>query len=72
MADKWYDDATLLRNFTAAMIEAGVEDSQDILRKPHKYNDEFEAWVDNGYPDEEGDEGWDEFVSAITSEEEGE
>lgn len=70
----WYNDASLLRNFADALSNAGVlEDSDDFsafMRKPQRYNDEYEAWKEAEYPSDDSDDGWDDFVDAISVDDE--
>lgn len=76
-ADRWYDDVRLTVGLTNALIEAGyLEDNseiqeflQELRKKPQKFNDEFDAWQEAGYPDDEGEDGWTDFTNAISSEE---
>jgi hypothetical protein len=66
----WYDDSRLLIDFAKALAWAGVvEDMSDVLDKPYKYDEEFDAWKEAGYPSEEDTE-WDDFVTAVKGEEE--
>lgn len=73
MATQWYHDANEIRTFQQALIDAEVlEDSEDMkafLTHPQRYNNEYRAWEEAGYP-QETDDTWDEFVQAIGSEDE--
>lgn len=73
MAEKWYNDSNEVRTFVTALIDAEVlQDGEDIkaaLSHPQRYNDEYNAWAENGYPTE-GDTTWDDFVDAVTTEDE--
>ncbi len=75
-ADKWYDDARLTRAFCNALIEAGYLESNEEIRefnkKPQKFDDEYDAWAEAGFPDDANEDGWTEFVEAISTEEESE
>lgn len=70
MAEQWYSDSTLLRNFGKILTAAGVmEDSDDLtafLDQPQRYNEFYEAWSAAGFPTE-NDENWDEFVELVSS-----
>ena len=72
MAEVWYQDVNLLSSFGTVLKDAGVledaDDFRDYLNKPFKYNDEYDAWEEAGFPDE-GTDNWDTFVDAISSEE---
>lgn len=67
----WYNDAQLIRNFAEALANAEVlEDSDDFVafnRKPQRYNEEYTIWEQAGFPTNEDDDGWEEFVDGITS-----
>lgn len=65
----WYDSAIVLRDFADAMVEAGaVEDPQVIMSKPYKFTTEYTIWKSSGYPSDEEDEGWAEFISGLNGE----
>lgn len=64
MADVWYNDAMQLRDFANALSQAEYADDDAVLRKPYKYDAEFEAWKANGCPSPDDGE-WDEFVNAL-------
>ena len=72
-SDKWYNDSNLVSSFGTALIDASVlEDTEafkSYLNKPFKFNAEYEAWEEAGYPTTE-DDNWDEFVEAISTDEE--
>jgi len=65
----WYDDPTILRGFAAALTAANVLESQEefsgFFNFPQRYNEFYEAWEENDFPDPEN-EKWDDFVDAVT------
>jgi hypothetical protein len=71
----WIDSGATVRKFLNVLIDAeaieNIEDVQQFLNKPERYNEVYEAWDDAGFP-ESDDENWDEFVSTITDEEDDE
>lgn len=65
MANEWYTDALLLRDFAVAAVEAGIADDKvEVFEKPYRFNDEYTVWAENGYPAPE-DANWDEFVTNL-------
>lgn len=68
---KWYNDRTLLVNFSTALIDAGVledtDEVKDYFARPYRYDEYFDAWREAKYPMED-DEGWDDFVNSIDNE----
>ena len=70
MADQWYSDATLVRNFCNVLIAAGtLEDTDDVstfMSQPQRYSEFYTAWEAAGFPVED-DENWDEFVELVSS-----
>lgn len=68
----WYDNATVLRGFQAALVEAGVltesEEIKGFLSHPQRYNEYYDAWEENDFPDPEHD-NWDDFVAAVSDDE---
>lgn len=69
MADKWYEDLVILRDFADALENAGVvEDKTVVFQKPYRFQAEYEVWAENDYPDQ-SDETWDDFVKALSGEE---
>ena len=73
MADLWYHDSYLVDGLAEALTNAEVfESANDILefrKKPQKYTAYYEAWEEAGFPDNEDDEGWEEFSEAVASDE---
>ena len=72
MASNWYPDSKLA-SFAEALVQSGIlEDSDEFvqfMRKPQLYDDMYDSWVEAGHPNE-GEDGWDEFVDAISEDEE--
>lgn len=70
---EWYSDRVLLTNFGQVLVSAEILETTDqmkrFFREPYRYNDLFEAWKENGYPQEE-DEEWDDFIAQIDTGEE--
>jgi len=66
MADLWYNDAMQLRDFANALESAEYVDADVVLRKPYKFDAEFEAWKSNRCPNPEDGE-WDEFITALNA-----
>jgi len=70
----WYNDPNLVRGFGEALSNAGMlEDSDDFaafLRKPQRYNSEYDAWESCGYPTGEDEDGWDDFVEQLSNSDE--
>lgn len=62
----WYDDALKLRDFADALEKADYADASDILKKPYRFDDEYEIWRDNDYPNPE-DKNWDDFIEGLTN-----
>ena len=60
----WYDDALRLRDFAEALQDAEYADSDDILRKPYRFDAEFEIWKNNNFPASD-DAEWDDFIAAL-------
>lgn len=72
MAEQWFDNAQLSRSFQAALINADSLDMDnlgDFLSSPQQWQEEYEAWQDAGFPNDDSDNGWDQFVDAISSDE---
>lgn len=69
MAEYWFTDTETLRNFGSVLTTADIlsdsEEFTNFLTKPFEYNDMYDKWMELDMP-EEGDEKWDEFVDAIT------
>lgn len=65
----WYDDPTLVRGLGNALASADVlenqQEFQEYFTYPQRYNEFFEAWEENNFPDPEHD-NWDAFVEAIS------
>jgi len=74
MADQWYSDNKLVTSFGEALANAGVlNDSDDFkmfLKSPMRYNDAFNAWSEAGYPTDDSEDGWDDFLEALPDEDE--
>lgn len=67
----WYDDALVLRDFANALVEAEyLEDARIVLTKPYRFTAEYNAWKNAEYPTSDDDEGWEEFIQALNTEEE--
>lgn len=70
----WYNDNSLLRSFGQALANADVltegEEFAAYLAKPQKYNDTETVWEACGYPTDEADDGWEDFIGSIGEEEE--
>ena len=70
----WYNDVSLLRGFGQALATAeALTDSEEFvafMSKPQKYDDAFASWADCGYPTDESDDGWDDFVTSLGDDEE--
>ncbi len=62
----WYDDALRLRDFAKALEDAEYADSDDILRKPYRFDSEYEIWAANNYPASDDPE-WDDFIAALNA-----
>lgn len=60
----WYDDALKLRDFANALEQAEYADETDVLKKPYRFDTEYEVWAKNDFPSPE-DANWDDFVSAL-------
>lgn len=73
MAERWYNDASLFRSFGSALVNAEVlEDTEDVngfFTHPQRYNQFYIEWENAGFPNNE-DAGWDDFVDAISEDEE--
>ena len=73
MADLWYHDSYLVDGLAEALTNAEVfESANDILefrKKPQKYTAYYEAWEDQGFPSSEDDANWDDFVEAVSEDE---
>jgi hypothetical protein len=67
----WYDDSLKLRDFASALQEAEYADEDDVLKKPYKFDNEYEKWVKADYPSPE-DPNWDDFIEALNEQVEGE
>ena len=62
----FYDDPLRLRDFAKALEQAELADENDVLKKPYKFESEYEAWADNGFPTQEDPE-WDSFIDALNA-----
>lgn len=67
----WYDDNKLVAGLSNALVEAEVfEEASDVtefLRRPFKYNEHYDAWEAAGFPEDDNDDGWEDFVAAVGS-----
>ena len=64
----WHEDTKQLIDFARAMKNAGVvEEMDDVLARPYRYQEYYDSWAANGHPQEDDSE-WDEWISAITPE----
>ena len=70
----WYNDAKLLSGLGQALATATIlEDSDDFtayMAKPQRYDEFYDAWKEAGYPTAEDDDGWEDFVNAVSEDEE--
>lgn len=70
----WYDDLTLVSGLGSALINAEVltdsEDYKNFLLKPMRYNSYYNAWEEAGFPTDEDDDEWNDFIEAISMEDE--
>lgn len=64
MAEIWYNDALRLRDFADALESAEYADSDDVLKKPYRFDDEYEVWKNNNSPSPEDGE-WDNFIAGL-------
>ena len=66
----WYHDRYLVDGLATALTNAEVfSDASDVtafLAKPQKYNDYYDVWAEADFPTNEDDDGWTEFVEAVT------
>lgn len=69
MANNWYPDSRLA-SFVQALVNAEqIEDTEDLVlfvTKPQAYDEVYAAWEDNGSPSSDEEDGWDDFITAIT------
>lgn len=74
MATAWYSDSTKLHGLLEALCNAGIletaEEVKSYLKTPMRYDDEYNAWAEAGYPITEDDEGWEDFTAAFVENEE--
>lgn len=70
----WYEKANKVQAFVDALTEAGVLESATevnaFVRKPWKFDEEYIAWANNGFPSDESEDGWSEFIDALENDEE--
>lgn len=72
MPTNWHDDSKQLSDFAVCMEKAGVvESATDVISRPYRYTEQFEAWAECGFPFED-DESWDDWIKVVVSEEEAE
>ena len=63
----WHDDTKQLIDFARAMKDAGaVEEMDDVISRPYKYQAYYDLWAENDYPQED-DEEWEAWVNAIAT-----
>lgn len=62
----FYDDALKLRDFAEALEQAEYADADDVIRKPYKFEKEYEVWAANSYP-QPTDGEWDEFIVGLNA-----
>lgn len=70
----WYDSLKQFSSFLKVMIAAVFDDVQQIVEfidNPQLYDDEYTEWANTGYPTE-NDKNWDDFIAAISSDDEDE
>ena len=60
----WYDDALRLRDFARSLEDAEYADSDDVLRKPYRFDEEYAVWKANNCPASD-DAEWDDFIAAL-------
>lgn len=64
----WHDNPKELADFADACERAGItESATDVLRKPYKFEEIHDLWVQYDFPSEE-DENWDDFVKSLNDE----
>lgn len=72
MAGNWYPSPDT-GSFIEALINADVlQDTADVVtlvKKPQAYDEFYDAWKEAGFPSDENEDGWDEFVAAVTEDE---
>lgn len=66
----WYEDALKLRDFANALEQAEYADEDDVLKKPYRFEAEYNKWAENNYPAPE-DAEWDGFIEALNEQNEG-
>ena len=70
----WYSDSDNVRELGKALVNAEVledtEDFAEFLGKPRKYTEHYNAWSEASFPSDENDDGWEEFVEAVSSDDE--
>lgn len=68
MANTWYPSPEL-NGFIEALANADVlQDTADVvtlLKKPQAYDEFYDAWKTAGFPVDENEDGWDEFIEAV-------
>lgn len=64
--DKWYDDISMVRDLAEVLEECGVVSSaMDVVKKPYKFQPEYEIWAKFNFPGTD-DEEYDDFVNALS------
>lgn len=66
----WYDDALKLRDFANALEQAEYADADEILRKPYRFEAEYNKWAENNFPAAD-DAEWDDFIESLNEGNEG-
>lgn len=67
----WYDDGVKLRDFANALEQAEAADESEVLKKPYKFEGEYQIWEKNNFPSPEDGE-WDEFINDLNAASQGE
>jgi hypothetical protein len=70
MADRWYSDSQIFRDFGKVLLAAEVLDEsnfEEFLSKPYRWTAAYENWANLDHPGED-DTNWDEFIESITAE----
>lgn len=66
----WYDDPVKLRDFANALEQAEAADENEVLKKPYKFEAEYEVWEANNFPSPE-DAEWDDFINGLNAQSQG-
>jgi hypothetical protein len=72
----WYHDRYLVDGLAEALTNAEVfGDASDVtafLKKPQRYNEFYDAWEAANFPTSDEDDNWDDFVEAVSGDDEDE